>query len=237
MRTTAVVIKQHFNAGVNPDDTVIEYITTIINDGTVDDILEAIPPMIVNANWEKDEGSAKQKVVTLLKQLKLIPENYTEHNGVEVLKNPVRMAELEKSPSPPVQSNDSLKHGNTYEVVNIEAKPVDQPDYCLSLEQFMEETFSENPITRKAALRDLCPCHVKHDVEQFWKRIMEMTKDPDPNVRYQVLHNLCDGSPLAREEEIIAAIEGMHNDEDKYIRRRVHQVLSNYRRTGKWNIL
>ncbi len=64
-----------------------------------------------------------------------------------------------------------------------------------------------------------------------------MRHDPDPAVRYQVLHNLCDGSPTARETEVIEAIEDMHNDEDKYIRRRVHQVLANYRRTGKWNIL
>jgi hypothetical protein len=64
-----------------------------------------------------------------------------------------------------------------------------------------------------------------------------MRKDPDPGVRYQVLHNLCDGSPNTREIEVIEAIEDMHNDEDKYIRRRVHQVLASYRRTGKWNIM
>jgi len=64
-----------------------------------------------------------------------------------------------------------------------------------------------------------------------------MIDDPDPVVRYQVLHNLCDGSPKIREEEVIKALESMHNDTDPYIRRRVHQVLSNYRRTGKWNIL
>jgi hypothetical protein len=75
-------------------------------------------------------------------------------------------------------------------------------------------------LERKKALRELCPCHVKHNVKEFWDRIIEMTKDEDrtysqynvsyflsANVRYQVLHNLCDGSPLAKEDEIIAAIE------------------------------
>lgn len=56
-------------------------------------------------------------------------------------------------------------------------------------------------------------------------------------VRYQVLHNLCDGSPKSREDDVINALEGMHNDEDKVIRRRVHQVLSSYRRTGEWNVM
>jgi len=116
-------------------------------------------------------------------------------------------------------------------------KEEQKKESTISLHEFLEETKSEDPITRKKALRELCPCHVKHDVEEFWIRIIAMTKDPDPQVRYQVLHNLCDGSPLEREESVIQAIEGMHNDEDKYIRRRVHQVLSNYRKTGKWNIL
>jgi hypothetical protein len=29
----------------------------------------------------------------------------------------------------------------------------------------------------------------------------------------------------------------MHNDDDKLIRRKVHNVLTHYRKTGKWNIL
>jgi len=132
--------------------------------------------------------------------------------------------------------------GNTFAVVaNFGAPDVDKLEReaasCITLDKFLELTHDEDPATRKAALRQLCPCHVKHDVEIFWNRIIEMNKDPDPVVRYQVLHNLCDGSPKIREETVIAALEDMHNDEDKEIRRRVHIVLSNYRKTGKWNIL
>ena len=45
-----------------------------------------------------------------------------------------------------------------------------------------------------------------------------MIDDPDAEVRYQVLHNLCDGSPESREEDVIEALEKLHNDPDKYIR-------------------
>lgn len=103
--------------------------------------------------------------------------------------------------------------------------------------EFISATFESNPFKRKKALRELCPCHVKCDIPEVWERIIEMTKDPDPDVRYQALHNLCDGSPNRREEQIIDILNQMHNDEDKYIRRRVHQILSTYRKTGKWNVL
>jgi hypothetical protein len=92
------------------------------------------------------------------------------------------------------------------------------------------------PQTRKLYLRELCPCHVKRDVEIVWDRILEMTnvrrralltssicddelslfaphthththtQDPDPAVRYQVMHNLCDGSPATRELDVIVAL-------------------------------
>jgi HEAT repeat protein len=78
---------------------------------------------------------------------------------------------------------------------------------------------------------------VKSTVDEFWDRIVEMVDDSDPKVRYQVLHNLCDGSPKSMEEKVIETIEYLHNDPDKYIRRRVHQILAGYRKTGKWNVL
>ena len=32
----------------------------------------------------------------------------------------------------------------------------------------------------------MCPCRVKTDIDDFWTRVLEMTDDPAPNVRYQV---------------------------------------------------
>jgi len=108
---------------------------------------------------------------------------------------------------------------------------------CITIEEFIKATFDKDPRNRKKALRELCPCHVKRDVKEFWDRIIEMTHDVDGTVRYQALHNLCDGSPVSREEDVIEALQVLHNDEDKYIRRKVHQVLTTYRKTGKWNVL
>jgi vesicle coat complex subunit len=119
----------------------------------------------------------------------------------------------------------------------IVPKDIDDEDVCVSLEEFMKATHDPSAKVRKMALRELCPCHVKHDVKEFWDRIIEMIDDEDSEVRYQVLHNLCDGSPASREEDVIEALEKLHNDKDKYVRRRVHQVLTSYRKTGKWNIL
>jgi len=98
-------------------------------------------------------------------------------------------------------------------------------------------THSSDSKVRKSTLRDMCPCHVKANIEALWQRIMEMHDDPDPKVRYQVMHNLCDGSPLSREADVIRTLESMHNDQDKKVRRQVHRVLTHYRRTGRWNIL
>ena len=39
---------------------------------------------------------------------------------------------------------------------------------------------------RRRALREMCPCRVKQDLTDFWKRVLEMTHDPDPIVRQQV---------------------------------------------------
>lgn len=50
---------------------------------------------------------------------------------------------------------------------------------CITVDQFLELTHSEDPVVRKKALRELCPCHVKHDVERFWQRIIDMRFDPD----------------------------------------------------------
>eukprot|EP00744_Colponema_vietnamica_P003451 GILI01005287.1.p1 GENE.GILI01005287.1~~GILI01005287.1.p1 ORF type:complete len:143 (+),score=40.81 GILI01005287.1:29-430(+) len=101
----------------------------------------------------------------------------------------------------------------------------------------LELTQNEDARIRLRALKELCPCRVKDDIDLFWDRILAMTNDPDAAVRGQVLHTLCDGSPAHREDDIINAVEQFNGDSDKDIRRRAHKVLGHYRRTGKWNIL
>lgn len=78
-----------------------------------------------------------------------------------------------------------------------------------------------DPHVRLRALKNICPCRVKSDIDKFWNRVLEMTGDPDESVRYQVLHTLCDGSPQHREDEIISAIEIFNRDPDTSIEERL----------------
>ena len=83
----------------------------------------------------------------------------------------------------------------------------------------------------------MCPCRVKSDIPEFWSRLFELAQDEDPKIRYQVLHNLCDGSPKEYEDKISECLEIFNRDKDPHIRRQASRVLASYMRTGKWNIL
>jgi hypothetical protein len=74
-------------------------------------------------------------------------------------------------------------------------------------------------------------------VDEVWARLLEMTSDPDPGVRADVVHALADGSPTARAPEIIYAVEELYNDPDPKVRKRVRLVVTSYRRTGRVNVL
>jgi hypothetical protein len=75
-----------------------------------------------------------------------------------------------------------------------------------------------------------------NDVEA-WDRILEMCDDPDPRVRSNVFHVLCDGSPREREQDVVMALDLMANDPDPRLRRRVRRLLAHYRRGGRLNVL
>ncbi|CAF0883272.1 unnamed protein product [Adineta ricciae] len=98
-------------------------------------------------------------------------------------------------------------------------------------------TAHTDPAVRQRALKEICPCRVKEDIDQFWERVLQMINDPADNVREQVLHTLCDGSPDHMELKVLDALEIFNRDRNQYIRRRAHKVLSSYRRSGKWNVL
>ena len=105
------------------------------------------------------------------------------------------------------------------------------------LRELIDRTYDPRPRERRTALLGLCPCHVRADVPALWDRIFEMRDDPDAGVRSLILHALCDGSPAAREGEVVAAVEAMQRDPDRRLRRRARGVLAAYRRTGKINQL
>jgi len=106
-----------------------------------------------------------------------------------------------------------------------------------NVETFIELTKNEDPRIRKRALKEMCPCKVKKAIDQIWERVFEMYDDPDTQVRYQVMHTLCDGSPFDKEFEVIEILEKMWNDKDEKLKRNVRRALNSYRRTGKWNVL
>jgi vesicle coat complex subunit len=47
-------------------------------------------------------------------------------------------------------------------------------------------THHQDPTVRQRALKEICPCRVKDDIDQFWQRVVEMVDDSADNVREQV---------------------------------------------------
>lgn len=43
-----------------------------------------------------------------------------------------------------------------------------------------------DPLVRKKALVEMCPCRVKADLEKFWERVFDMINDESNVVRAQV---------------------------------------------------
>ena len=103
--------------------------------------------------------------------------------------------------------------------------------------EYLQRTHDPDPRKRKAALKDLCPCHVRADIPQLWDRIFEMLSDEEGCVRDQALHALGDGSPGHLEHRIIEAVEALYNDPFPDVKKKARKILNAYRRTGKWNVL
>eukprot|EP01103_Thecamoeba_quadrilineata_P019439 TRINITY_DN7878_c0_g1_i1.p1 TRINITY_DN7878_c0_g1~~TRINITY_DN7878_c0_g1_i1.p1 ORF type:complete len:246 (+),score=40.27 TRINITY_DN7878_c0_g1_i1:54-740(+) len=211
------------------DEPIIAYIQLIISEphpfaDFVDDLL----PLLQDLSPSATQETCTEFVQQLNKEKLVQISDEAEVRPNRTLSTPIQM-----------ESGPVKKEG--FQIYNIER--VDQgqifrnDDNVVSLEEFMQGTYSDDPRQRISTLRTICPCRVKKDVDEFWSRIISMVNDPDPEVRYQVLHNLCDGSPNSKEFEIIEAIEKMHYDPDNRVRRKVNQVLSSYERSGKWNIL
>lgn len=104
-----------------------------------------------------------------------------------------------------------------------------------AIESLVAETYDPDPSVRKQATRELCPCEIKVNRPDVWKRILELTRDPDLGVRRTALHTLVDGSPRELQSEVAAAFEVMRDDPDPKLRRQVRKRLARYRRTGKIN--
>ena len=104
------------------------------------------------------------------------------------------------------------------------------------IDAILYETLDADPNRRRAAVRELCPCEVRRNHVDVWDRILELAYDPDAGVRRLVFHAMMDGSPRAREHEIVEAVESLRNDPSPKLRRQARNLIANYRRTGRINI-
>lgn len=96
---------------------------------------------------------------------------------------------------------------------------------------------SADPAERKYALKKMCPCKVKREVDALWVRIVEMCKDPDDSVRYQVLHSLCDGSPKHLEDLVADTVKSFWNDPNDKIKRAARRAYNSWSRGNGINVL
>lgn len=106
-----------------------------------------------------------------------------------------------------------------------------------TISEYLQRTHDPDPRKRRAALKDLCPCHVRADIPELWERIFELLADEEGSVRDQALHALGDGSPAHLEERIVEATEALYNDPHPDVRKKARRMLNAYRRTGRWNVL
>jgi hypothetical protein len=101
----------------------------------------------------------------------------------------------------------------------------------------LKRSRSTSAVERKAALKSMCPCKVKREIDPFWVRIVEMCSDPDESVRYQVLHSLCDGSPARIEELVAETVRSFWNDPSDKIKRAARRAYNSWSRGEGINIL
>src|SRR5262245_60105192 len=72
-------------------------------------------------------------------------------------------------------------------------RPFDQRTSRDEIDGLLERTSSADVAERVAALRSLCPCHVKRNEPRVWDRILTLVGDESPKVRSHVFHQLADG--------------------------------------------
>jgi hypothetical protein len=63
------------------------------------------------------------------------------------------------------------------------------------IDVILEYTNSKDADIRLEAVKQLCPCKVQKDIEEFWNRVFELAFDEDARIRKRVMHIICDGSP------------------------------------------
>lgn len=104
-------------------------------------------------------------------------------------------------------------------------------------DRILEMTYDTDSEVRLLAVKELCPCRVQNNIDILWKRVFELVHDENPLIRSQILHIMCDGSPHKYELEVKCAIDTLHKDPNKDVRKAANKVMASVKATGKWNIL
>jgi hypothetical protein len=94
----------------------------------------------------------------------------------------------------------------------------------------------DDPLVRRVALKNMCPCHVRRERTDVWDQIFALAEDPDPGVRQDAIHALTDGSPRELAPRVYAALECASTDPDRKLRRYVRNLRTRQRRTGRVNV-
>lgn len=70
------------------------------------------------------------------------------------------------------------------------------------IDEILQYTYHEDADIRLEACKQLCPCKVQEDIDEFWNRVFAMADDEDVRIRQRVLHIICDGSPARLEDKV-----------------------------------
>jgi HEAT repeat protein len=104
------------------------------------------------------------------------------------------------------------------------------------VDELLRLTRARDPDIRRVAVKNLCPCHLQRARTDVWERLLELTSDASPGVRMDVLHNLTDGSPPERAEDVVRAVEALMDDLDDTVRGYAVFLRGRQLRLGRVNV-
>jgi len=105
-----------------------------------------------------------------------------------------------------------------------------------SVQQALAASYDTDPLARRLAAKNLCPCHVRSNRAEVWERLIELANDPDPGVRSDALHALTDGAPKPYWPRIATVLNDRRRDDNPKIRRMAKRLLARQRSSGTFNV-